>query len=216
MVELGYAVLVVIAIATVVLIRLIQFRGWYHKALVHRHLDAHGPVIMMLEFYDGSQELEARRQKTKDLYVALSKKGKQPSIVLTAGQLHGENEKISVRSELWFLHNGISASGVCTYGDPGAADTFQEVRLGCQYAHEQHRDQCVYVVANLLQATQAFMICIREGIFPNVELTPMLETSGTWAAGKLFHIILTFFSPRGHNPISWLQRRIRWHLSSKI
>jgi ADP-ribose pyrophosphatase YjhB (NUDIX family) len=171
--------------------RISQWHRWYKNAIANKKQNS-CPAIFMLDFYDGP-ELDARLQKTKDLYFQLLENGQVAIVMLTVGKLHGEIEARSVQNKRQLHKNGLPEDAVQSYGNPGAADTFEEARLMCQYAREQCMDQHVYVVANVLQATQVFMICIRNGIFPNIELVP-LHNYPAWAAGKIFQIGVTFCS----------------------
>lgn len=220
MVEMAYGAIGVVSIITLVsIVRILQYRRWYILALQNHNMEFTSPIIFMLDFYQKSLELQTRIEHTAELYKKLCAAGYLPRVILTIGALKGMNEPIAFIDKNLLKTEGVPAENIHTYlgkNFRGAADTFEEVRLACKYAHTTNRDRCMYVVANSLQAVQAFMICLREGIFPVLEQTPLLEESGTWTAGKLFHLVLAFFSPRGNNLLSIAQRFVRRHVSAAI
>lgn len=222
MVEMAYGAIGVIGMITLTcIVRLFQYRKWYVMALKNRNKEDCYPFIVMLDFYQGSPELQTRIERTVELYQKLHSTNCFPYVVTTVGALKGMDRTIASIDKDLLEKKGIPSENLHTYtrigrNFRGAADTFEEVRLACKYAHTTARDKRVYVVANSLQGVQSFMICIREGIFPTLVQTPLLEESGTWAAGKLFHLVLTFFSPRGNNPLSIAQRFVRRHVSAAI
>ena len=206
----GFVLVTVVMLITA--LRAWQYAMWYTEAL-HHPLYRRKSVIAMLDYYQGSFELEARMSTVCDLYE--SEKG-NAVVVLCVGQLKGSQDSFASIDKDKLIEKGISPADIFVHlgkREKGAADTFEEVQLACDFARKY---ECLFVVANPLQAAQAFMICIREGIVPIIECVPLYPIHPAYVGIKLFQILLTFYSPRGKNPISFLQKFWRRHISNAV
>jgi len=214
-------ILSIVAVASIAVWQLWRYMRWYRTASCR--IDTSNPVIVMLDYYQGSSELASRIKKTHELYRQLLMQGKNPYIVLTVGQLKGMSSTIAHLDRNQLVTIGVPSGQIFIYlgkNGKGAADTFEEVRLACEYIRNFSSKLSlgtVHIVTNPLQAFQAFMICVREGIIPSLETVPLQGASDIYVAGKLFQCVLMFFTPRGiMNPLLAAQRCWRRYVSNAI
>ncbi len=198
--------------------RVWQYTVWYQRALQVHNPFSKSPIIFMPDHYPLSEEFKGRLRKTVSVYQILHNEGCSPSIVVTCGKLIGWPEPIADVDKMKLVGQGVPEANVHTSlgtRNRGAADTFEEVRLACDFVKKYDRFTRMHIVTNPLQGCQIFMIAVRQRVLPHLEVTPFLMERPFYVAGKLFQILLTFYSPRGKNPISLVQRYVRRHVSSK-
>ncbi|TSC72902.1 MAG: hypothetical protein G01um101470_256 [Parcubacteria group bacterium Gr01-1014_70] len=209
------------AFLCLVLLTMYRFYQYYTKyqSLVKdndsRNRSEHVKIIVMLDHYRGA-ELDARLEATIALYKQLANNNTRVVVLLATGKLMGDEITIALRNMDTLHAMGIPLSSLdASSGFSGnAADTFQEVRSACEHAKEVFKVTTVHIVANPLQAFQAFGIAIFNGIYPQLCVIPLLEESPAYAVGKFFQGMLTFFDPNGWNPLSCFIRYKRKNISN--
>lgn len=187
-------------------------------------------VIVMLDFYRDSPELYARIHKTCDLYFQLKQEGLNPRVLLTTGILKGEKQSLATSNAEDLINLGIPRSRINVYlGDrllgkhrfsrkeQGAADTYEEVLLACEWLR-CHDISSAYVVTNFPQAFHAHFIAMFQKIYLNPVLVSLdlLDNKRAYSVAKLFQAILLLFDPMGRNPLSMAMRVRRRYFSNNV
>ncbi len=198
--------------------RLWQFRNAYIR-VVDGVRTEHTTAIVMLDYYRESPELYLRLNETVALYQKLKNViGQKPLVLLTVGKLAGNKDTISVLNKRELSMYGIVHSDLHIFlGDDarGAADTYEEVALACQWLHENNF-KSAYFVGNPLQLFQAYYIAIFNRIYPRLHSVEVIEAEPFYVVGKLLQAVLVLFDPHGWNPMSVYIRWRRRHSINNI
>lgn len=227
----GAGILFIIVTFLLILLVLMRIRQFSQRYQVLDYLDGITPrVIILLDFYRDSRELRERLLKIHECFSQLEKEGGNPVVLLTTGQLKGEPMPLAVSNARTLIELGVPKERVVVYlGDrlsgtyrfsrrgKGAADTYEEVLLACEWLR-QHGISTAYVVTNLSQAFHAYYIAL----FQRVLLHPILvshdlfEPTRSYNIGKLFQTMFLFFDPTGRNPLFSLMRIKRRYFSNAV
>ena len=207
---LGVCSVFVIAVMCTAL-RLFQYYVKYQSLVLDRESkdrSEHIKIIVMLDHYRGSSELDARLDATVALYRKLAIPNTCVFVLLTTGKLAGDEMTIARRNMNTLCERGIPLSSLDASGgySGNAADTYQEVRVACELAKEVYKVSSMHIVANPLQTYQAFGIAVFNNIYPRLCVVPLLEESPFYVVGKFFQGVLTFFDPNGWNVLSLFTR----------
>lgn len=90
---------------------------------------------------------------------------------------------------------------------------YEEIGFACEWLGTQG-EKSMFIVANPLQAFQAYYLAVFNGILPHLRPVELLEIQPFYVVGKLFQAILILFDPRGWNPFSCSIRYQRRHVTS--
>jgi len=194
--------------------RYLQFRRRYSRVLQSENPKMR-PVIFMLDYYCGTTQRTARLLETARLYQALKSSGDKPRVLLTVGKLACYDVPVSYINRRDLVEMGVAYEDIETFfgSHDFGVDTLKEVRLACQWLKLQ-RMCTVHVVTDTLHWFQVFFLCIFHGIFPYPHLVELLEIDPSLIAGRLLSVVITFFDPNGHNPLSTVVRFKRRYISA--
>lgn len=196
------------ALFVVVALRLSAFSARYER-LRKLYGEETPRTIFMHDHFVGSEELKERLAVARDVYQRLRNDDREARILVDVGQLDGAWRAIAYDHDVALVKLGVATGDVhVCLGKTGcgAADTYEEVKLACEWL-ERHGEHSVFVVTSVLQAYAAFYMFISRGVWPVLRTSEFLEYRTWYATGKLLQGFLVLVDPYGRNPLSMF---IRW------